>query len=149
DPATDFTLPLYSTQKHTSALYASSPKLRKSKAIMKLTNTLTTLVSALLLASGAQATYEIAVYQDGECQIPVDNQATTQVLSGTCDNNVKAGYSSFMVLHKWASPAGTITFFEQPFCAYDPFEKIGRYHNPDLNKCHTLGFTANAVHLIG
>ncbi|KAI0166641.1 hypothetical protein GGR57DRAFT_496901 [Xylariaceae sp. FL1272] len=136
-------------QKHTSTPYSSSSTLSGANAIMYITNIFTTVGTFLLLASSAQATYELAVFQDGECQTPVDGQATTQVLSGTCDNNVKAGYSSFKVLHKWASPAGTITFFELPACAYDPFDKTARYHNPDENKCYTLGFTANAVHLIG
>ncbi|KAI0157273.1 hypothetical protein GGR57DRAFT_461412 [Xylariaceae sp. FL1272] len=116
---------------------------------MHFTNSFVTLITPLLLASGAQATYVLAVYSDDNCTTPVENQAQTQVLSGTCDNNVLLGYKSIEVLHKWASPAGTITFYETNYCLPSDFATTVTYHNPDKNKCHNLGITASAVGLIG
>ncbi|KAI1262111.1 hypothetical protein F5Y18DRAFT_398549 [Xylariaceae sp. FL1019] len=116
---------------------------------MHLTNIFVALTTSLLLASSAQATYVLAVFQDEDCVTPVANQAETQVLSGTCDSNVKVGYKSIKVLHKWASPAGTITFFERPYCTHNAHYHEASYHNLDKNKCYNLGFTVLAVGLAG
>ncbi|KAI1323760.1 hypothetical protein F5Y16DRAFT_403094 [Xylariaceae sp. FL0255] len=108
-------------------------------------NTLTPLF-ALMLASGVQATYEIAVFSDSNCQNPIASQSTTKVLSGTCDSNIKGGCSSAKVLHKWASPAGTITFYENSVCSGMPSRTVT---NPGYGDCISFGFNANAVYLIG
>lgn len=54
-----------------------------------------------------------------------------------------------MVLHKWASPVGTLVLFDAGGCVYSSATKSHGYHNPDKNVCFKIGFTANAAYLAG
>ncbi|KAI1269986.1 hypothetical protein F5Y18DRAFT_421464 [Xylariaceae sp. FL1019] len=108
-----------------------------------------TIATSLMLASSAQATYEIACFQDRDCTVPVTGSGKTQVLSGTCDANVKGGYSSIKVLHKWNSPAGTLTFYETGSCFSGFGKRKISFGDPSIGACHDFGWVANSVYLFG
>ncbi|KAI1324460.1 hypothetical protein F5Y16DRAFT_402423 [Xylariaceae sp. FL0255] len=112
-------------------------------------NFFTPLATALVLASGTHATYVLAVFWDKNCTTPVNGTGQTEVLSGTCDSNVKGGFNSAQVLHKWNSPAGTITYYSNDFCAGGFGSYEISFINPGYDTCHDFGFTAHAVSLLG
>ncbi|KAI1323053.1 hypothetical protein F5Y16DRAFT_403833 [Xylariaceae sp. FL0255] len=113
---------------------------------MRFPNLLTSLAASFMFAWSTQASYQVAGFVDRACQIPLPNTNVSTVLSGTCDTHLY-NYSSAIILHKWASPAGTITFLSGHNCGWAP-HAIG-YGNPDEGTCRDLGFVANAMWLIG
>ncbi|KAI1263890.1 hypothetical protein F5Y18DRAFT_393110 [Xylariaceae sp. FL1019] len=114
---------------------------------MQIKDVPTIIASALMLASGVQATYVLALFQDQECATPTDPPETS-VWSGTCDSHT-GGFSSFKVLHKWNSPKGTLNIYKAGQCVSWSGYPDETYFNPDLDKCHNMGWTANAVQLYG
>ncbi|KAI1259256.1 hypothetical protein F5Y18DRAFT_314647 [Xylariaceae sp. FL1019] len=109
-----------------------------------------TITILLMFAFNTQASYNIAQFSDRNCQVPLEGKKNvTTVLSGTCDSNVW-NYSSVIILHEWASLAGTVTWYSEHACTKGPWDsKAYTLTKPDKNKCYDLGFEANAVYLIG
>ncbi|KAI0158354.1 hypothetical protein GGR57DRAFT_460075 [Xylariaceae sp. FL1272] len=117
---------------------------------MYLTDLLTASTTLLIFAFRTKASYNIAQFSDRNCQVPLEgNKNVTTVLSGTCDSNVW-NYSSVIILHEWASLAGTVTWYSEHICTRGPADSYAyTLTKPDKNKCYDLGFAANAVYLIG
>ncbi|KAK5629990.1 hypothetical protein RRF57_005705 [Xylaria bambusicola] len=118
-------------------------------------NILFAFVVSLLLAAGAPISIGdketrhmvLALFQDNDCQIPVPGDGTTKVNCGTCDTNVRTGWSSARIIEHnifrpfrgW--PDGP-EFYERNNCAVAQRRHgFSGYPGP----CLKIGFVANAV----
>ncbi|KAI0523799.1 hypothetical protein F5B22DRAFT_642901 [Xylaria bambusicola] len=89
----------------------------------------------------------LALYQDNDCQIPIPGDGITQVNSGTCDTNVRTGWSSAKIIENniVRPPAGWPygpEFYERNNCAVAQ-KRHGFSGLP--GPCLKIGFIANAV----
>ncbi|KAJ2989169.1 hypothetical protein NUW58_g3607 [Xylaria curta] len=110
-------------------------------------NILTILAAPLLFVAGAQGYVSMYLYQDNDCKTLIPGTGMTTVNSGSCDTNVRTGWSSAKIISNQDSPAGTLTFYTNNNCAAG--QQSHGYSSGNFACLNNFGFVANAVGLAG
>ncbi|KAI0812202.1 hypothetical protein GGR55DRAFT_704066 [Xylaria sp. FL0064] len=100
-----------------------------------------------VLCAGAQRYVNMYLYQDNDCQTLIPGFGQTTVNSGSCDANVRTGWSSAKIISDTDLPAGTLTFYNSNNCAVD-HPSYG-YSSANYACLNNFGFVADAVGLVG
>ena len=101
----------------------------------------------LLLVQGVLGNVRMNLYADNDCQVPMEGEGWTFVVSGTCDTNVHPGWASALITDNGGSPAGTLTFYNDNNCAAG--QPSHGYSSANFACLNNFGFVANAVGLAG